>query len=272
MLVRRGGAVGEILAALDRVDRGWRRPRRRARRPTSGCGCGTAPPSGTAGSSAAARRRHGCSAVAASAMIGNRGRPGARDRGVEMEQRHQHRDTGHGLPGQPGQPVDRALVGLDELLGLAQCFGGNAGRLRRPGRNSSAISPRVGSFWAGETPRTEASTGEIGRHTRTIQRMLTIKKAWLRIFPRRNPGALHGTVLTPAALLCAAVGRDPSHPARHHAATVAGQPATHDGARQHAARPVHVRRRGRIVVRNRPYLAMYNLAPEVVKPGCTLEI
>ena len=27
----------------------------------------------------------------------------------------------------------------------------------------------------------------------------------------------------------------------------------------------------RIVVRNRPYLAMYNLAPEVVKPGCTLQ-
>ena len=27
---------------------------------------------------------------------------------------------------------------------------------------------------------------------------------------------------------------------------------------------------GRIVVRNRPYLAMYNLKPEVVKPGCTL--
>jgi methyl-accepting chemotaxis protein len=27
---------------------------------------------------------------------------------------------------------------------------------------------------------------------------------------------------------------------------------------------------GRIVVRNRPYLAMYNLKPEVVQPGCTL--
>ena len=27
---------------------------------------------------------------------------------------------------------------------------------------------------------------------------------------------------------------------------------------------------GRIVVRNQPYLAMYNLKPEIVKPGCTL--
>jgi methyl-accepting chemotaxis protein len=27
---------------------------------------------------------------------------------------------------------------------------------------------------------------------------------------------------------------------------------------------------GRIMVRNRPYLTMYNLKPEVVRPGCTL--
>jgi hypothetical protein len=66
---RRGGAVGEIVAAPMRVDDGRDRKRCRARRPTSGCGCGTASPAETAGSSAPARRRRGVALITTAMVV-----------------------------------------------------------------------------------------------------------------------------------------------------------------------------------------------------------
>ena len=44
-----------------------------------------------------------------------------------MEQRHRHRDRGHGGAGPAGEAVDHALLGLDIGLGLPQLRFGHRG-------------------------------------------------------------------------------------------------------------------------------------------------
>ena len=114
-----GGAVGEILAALDGVDQDG--------------GAGDARHHVPPADAVAKARRHRKQQEAQHQHEGDVGvaqrlrrddrkiaeRPGAGDRRIEVEQRHRHRDRGRRAAGQAGQPVDRALLGLDEFLGLA---------------------------------------------------------------------------------------------------------------------------------------------------------
>ena len=131
---RRGGAVGELLAALDGVDQDG--------------GAGDPGDDVTPADAVAEPRREreqeeaqdqheGVVRVAQRLGRDDREigeRPGAGDRGIEVEQRHRHRDRGHQRAGPTGEPVDHALLGLDEGLSLPQLRLGNSGRRSRHGR------------------------------------------------------------------------------------------------------------------------------------------
>ena len=60
-------------------------------------------------------------------------RPRARNRGVEVKQRHHHRHGGDQRAGPTGEAVDRPLLGLDKSLRLAQLLSGHS----RVSRSSS---------------------------------------------------------------------------------------------------------------------------------------
>ena len=130
-----GGAVGEVIAALDRVDQDGGADQSQHHIPPADA---VAEPHRHRKQHEAQHQHEGDVRVAQRLRRDDgrpAERPGAGDGGVEMKQRHHHRDGGGDVAGGAGQAVERALVGLDELFGLFQRSFGNARRIARQGRN-----------------------------------------------------------------------------------------------------------------------------------------
>ncbi len=124
--VGRRGAVGEVLAAQERIAEDPDRGRRRDHVPHADAV--TEP--GRERKEQEAQHHH-------EGDVGVAQRLGRDDvvGGVEMEQAHRDRDRGDDRAGPAGEPVDHALFGRDEFFGLAQLRLGNSsdvGRLAGP--------------------------------------------------------------------------------------------------------------------------------------------
>ena len=117
---RHGGAVGEFLAAFYGVDQDRR----------AGDTGDNVPPADVVAKSRRHRKQqeaqhhHEGDVGVAQRLGGDDGkvgeRPGARDRGVEVKQRHRHRDRRDQRAGPADEAIDHAVLGLDIGLGLAQ--------------------------------------------------------------------------------------------------------------------------------------------------------
>ncbi len=128
---RQGRAVGEVLAALDRVgDDGDRRRRGHHVPQADAVAVATREwkqqerqhqHEGDVGVAQILRGDDRCEAE----------RPGSGDGHVQVEQRRRDRDRGNGRAGPSGQTIGRPLFLLDERLGLASGFGGHARFSRR---------------------------------------------------------------------------------------------------------------------------------------------
>ena len=127
---RRGGAVGELLAALDGVDQDG----------GADDAGGDVKPADAVAEPRREREQEEAqdqneSDMRVAQRLGRNDRevgerPGAGDRGVEVEQRHRHRHRRDQRAGPADEPVDHALLGLDEGLRLAQLLCGNGRRSR----------------------------------------------------------------------------------------------------------------------------------------------
>jgi hypothetical protein len=130
-LERRGRAVGELLAALQRIEDDADGGDRRDDVPPADA-VAVAQRQWKQQERQHQRERHMHVTQRLRGDDGSIGeRPGARDGGVEMEQRHRNRDARDGGARPAYEPVGDAIFLLDEFFRLAQGLGGNFRLARR---------------------------------------------------------------------------------------------------------------------------------------------